>query len=279
MIKRFKPADFEECLMGLPIENWLLVDEEGYNNEMLGDLLRPKMLISHLEELKGISYDGHYKIRAFTNLEDIYSSNLPECFKKILKHSVDQATYHSQTLGCHVINLQYDDYLMPYLVAVDASFLVKGYMKERLLEMKSYHLSPDKVNFRYNEIPYELRLKHGDFTHMDYDRVTCEIEGGRLEFSYFVGAVVENGYYKDYKIAIQLPSTRIIRSLDLEDIMIGHPVDLDEYLKNELRKVFHNYNSSHRLANIGAKDMENIFEEVLWEIVYKFSERSYHDKS
>ncbi len=279
MIKRFKPVDLEECLMGLPIENWIFVDETQFNNDAVGEMLRPKMMISHLEELKGITYDGIHKIRAFTRLNDIYASDLPESFKTVLKNSVDQGNKEFNTFGCYFINLKYDDFLMPYLVAADASFIIKGYMKERILDMKSYHLSSKKMNFRYNEIPFEIQLKHNEFTHLDYGKVSTVLDGKELLFSYFIGAVIENGYYIDYKMAIQLPSKRIIRSEKLEQTLIGCPIDLDEYFKNELRKLFHNYTGVHRIANYGAKDMEQIFEEVFWKIVCKFAERSHCDES
>jgi len=280
MIMRFRPEDFEECLMSLPIDNWLFVDtDKYYNDEESSELLRPKMLISHLSELKGIKVSDKVVIKAFTDLIDIYNTGeLSEAFRIVLEKAINYSTKHYETLGCHLIDHKNDPLLFPFLVAVDAKIILKSYIKERMIDFRSYTFNEHKFLNRYNELFYELCFENLDFDTFMSDIFVFERKGLKIKFSYFIGMTYNKGTITSFRYALMLPSKRVIRCDNFESMFLGQPLELNDQLKSMMRKSFYDEINKLKLTVNQKAYSEEIFEELIWEIVYDLIERSRNDE-
>lgn len=263
MILRFKPNDFEECLMGLPIENWLLVDETTFEEDNFIDhgLSRPKMLISHLKELKGITVTSDVlKIRGFTTFDEILAHHdIPLYFKTVVEKAWSLSVVKHLTLGCHLTSRNFDRILYPMLVASDAKILMKSYMKEREVNFKEF-TATGKVQFmNYNEIIYELILPKRQYDHMTFDSVDFPDIQGDTKFSYFMG-------YNDHVVnmAIMLPNKRVYRFESMERLIAENNFVLDEFVKTELLKFYNSLIKNLRLQLKYKGIVNKIFEEIIW---------------
>ncbi|MBI9011853.1 MAG: FAD binding domain-containing protein [Clostridiales bacterium] len=280
MIMRFRPEDFEECLMSLPIDNWLFVDtEKYYNSEESSELLRPKMLISHLSELKGIQVNGQVVINAFTDFIDIFNTEtLSSTFRIILEKAQNMSVKRYQTLGCHLMNHKNDPILFPYLVAIDAKILLKSYIKERTINFRAYTFNEHKSMNRYNELFYKLWFENIDFDTFKSDIVTFEKSDFRMTFSYFIGMTYNKGNITSFRYALMLPSKRVMRCDAFESLFLGQSLEFNDQLKTKMRKIFYDEIKRHRLTINHKIYSEGIFEELIWKVVYDLIERSRNDE-
>ncbi len=280
MIMRFRPEDFEECLMSLPIENWLFVDTDKYYDSVESSgLLRPKMLISHLSELKGIQVNDQVVINAFTDFNDIFNSKtLSPTFRIILEKARDMSVKRYQTLGCHLMNHKNDPILFPYLVAIDAKVILKSYIKERVIEFRAYTFNEHKSMNRYNELFYKLCFENIDFDIFKSDIVIFEKNDYHMKFSYFIGMTYNKGNITSFRYALMLPTKRVMRCDAFESLFLGHSLEFNDQLKTTMRNIFYNEIKMLRLTINHKVYSEEIFEELIWKVVYDLIERSRNDE-
>lgn len=276
MIKGFKPLDFEECLMGLPIQNWRLVNEEQFESDYK-EMMRPKMMITHLEALKGINFDGKHRIKAFTDIKRLLDYELPLGFTEVMEKSFEANDRNDKEIGFHLINLKDDRYLMPYLVALNTNIIVKSYMQERVVVMKDYKESAHSPLYRYNEIPYEILIEDVHFDEYILDESILMYGNEPLNFRYFMGYSLEKNTIKDLRLAIALPSGKIVRNEAFEMLLIGQYADFDIHVKNEIRKLSFSIVKALRLNIYGNHMVEKFFDEILWPLLDRIKERRQYD--
>jgi len=270
MIMRFRPEDFEECLMSLPIDNWVFVDtDKYYDSEESSELLRPKMLISHLSELKGIQVNDQVVINAFTDFIDIFNTKtLSPTFRIMLEKARNVSVKQYQTLGCHLLNHKNDPILLPYLVAIDAKIILKSYIKERVIDFRAYTFREHKSMNRYNELFYKLC----------FEIVICEKNDFNMKFSYFIGMTYNKGNITSFRYALMLPSKRVMRCDAFESLFLGQSLEFNGQLKTAMRKIFYDEIKTLRLTINHKIYSEEIFEELIWKVVYDLIERSKNDE-
>lgn len=264
MIIKFKPYDFEECLMGLPIENWQLVDDVLFDqtDQFNLNLIRPKMLISHLGELNGIIVnEEQIRIKCFTRFDTLFAhKSIPLYFKTVIEHARSLSIVSHKTLGCYLSSVNFDRILYPMLVASDASFVLKSYMKERLIEFKNF-TTTGRIQFvNYNEIMYELLLPIISYDHIDFADVEFINIIGDSKFAHFIG--YETG--KNIRMAIMLPNKRVYRCDKMEALLKKHDFILTRHVRIELLKLYNALIINLRLQLKYKENVNMVFEDVIW---------------
>lgn len=274
MIKRFKPEDFEECLMGLPIQNWRLVDDiEFFQESDYKEILRPKMMVTHLEPLKGIDSDEFIRIGMFSEIDILKESTLPNGFMEMLALSMEENQHDYKHLGLHMIQMKKDKFFMPYLIVLDGAVIMKSYMQERTLCLRDYKLSKRYNLYRYNEIPFELKLSDSDFEDYLYDELLLKHQQEILSFSYFMGFTIKDDAITTFKLAMKLPQGIVIRNEAIESLLIGEHVALNRHIKNEMKKVCFKLIKTLRLHVHSNQLVEKFFEHILWPVLNQMNER------
>lgn len=278
MIKGFKPLDFEECLMGLPIQNWRLVNEEHFEDDNdYKEIMRPKMMVTHLEALKGISFDGQHRIKAFTDIEAL-KDDLPLGFSEVIKKSYEVNEKYDKEIGLHLINIKDDRYIMTYLVALNSTIVMKSYMQEREVVMSEYKQSTHNLLYRYNEIPYEILIEDVHFDDYVVGESFLKYSNDAVSFRYFMGFSVIDETIITFRFAIALPTGKIVRSEAFEALLRDQHVDLDSHVKNEIRKLGFKIVKSLRLNVHGNHVVEKFFEDILWPLLDEISEGRQYDQ-
>ncbi len=280
MIIKFKPSDFEECLMGLAIENWKFVDEIEYNIDKENrEILRPMMMISHLDELSGVTIDDQVSIKAFTTFDDLMKLDQLGSFKTCITRAVERSSSDHQTIGCHIIEDKHDPFIYPFFVAMEAKLNFKSYMQERTVNFSSYTSLEPANSMNRNEILYEILFDNIDYDYNDMDIIEYMDEEKKTCSSYYLGATIENKIVKDLKFAVMLPSKRVIKCEEFEKFIIGQSIMFDESIKKEVKKIYYHQIESNRLNVINSTYMEAVFELLIWAPLMKLKERTYYDET
>lgn len=251
MIIKFKPRDFEECLMGMPIDNWLLVDDFAFEdeNKSLRHVSRPKMLISHIQELDGIQVkDNKTHIRGYTKFDALIKSDLiTNSFKNVLKRAQSEVLMHHQTLGCYLTSYKFDRYLYPYLVASKSTFILKSYMLERKINFSQFALSGNLQFTNYNEILYEIVMPGLDYDYYQFNTYDYEEMTGDNRFSYFCGIHLNDELVESVDLTIMLPNRVVVHLNGLNDILMGQKfVTISQY-KEEIYRYCYDHMVNLRL--------------------------------
>lgn len=277
MIMKFKPYDFEECLMGLPLEDWEFVDASEFDvsHEGFRTFFKPKMLISHLKELNGISSrDEVVLIKGYTPFDTIEQSPLvPEYFKNVIRHARSLSVTSHRTLGSYLNSTNFDRLLYPLLVATNSSFIVKSYMAERTVNFKRFTNSGHLQFANYNEIIYQLVLKNYQYCNYDYNIV--EVPGLESDghFSYFIGMDIQAGIIEHFDFAVMLPNKRIMRFEETKNLLEGQSVVIDTQIRNRIYRICTDTLSVLRLQLKYKKHSQQIFDAVVWQPIMNLIER------
>lgn len=268
MIKQYKPKDLEACLMALPIENWRIVDSEDHNykTEKYG---RPLLFIHQLDKLKGIVMDEKIKIKAFTTFDAIEFSPLPRAIQTIFGRSRAVAPMKHESIGCHFIENMYDDYMMTFLVANDAKVVLKSYMNERILPIKSHVLFEQNGFIGNNEMLYEFIFNSCNYDDFEYDIIRI----GELRFSYFIAIAFKENKVSQLDFAIMLPNRNVMRLDEISQVMVGHDLE-DSQIRHELKGIFTKSVKKKRIQVNNHKSLDELFDILIWKNLLKMTERS-----
>jgi len=271
MIRKFRPEDLEECLMAMPIENWKFVDEASYDES--DQPFKPIMMISHLSELKGIEIGQRIKIKAFTHFDVIKSNALPKGFLDLVELMMINSKGAYKTIGCHLLEEKKAIYLLPYLSASDATISAMSYMKEREVDFDAYTQNSIQSICRYDEILYEISFNNVSFDINIFDTISCELENETLLFSYYLGADVSEKGIENIVFSIMLSSGNVLRCSNFERVLSGHSWNFDDYLKQELKKLFYRKIDERGKTKYGSKELEIVFDCLIWSTINKMKER------
>lgn len=268
MIIKFRPKDFEECLMGMPIQNWLLVDEPSFNEEQLElrHVTRPKMLISHIQELDGIyEKNNAVYIRGYTKFEHLLSSSLIEpVFKQILIRAHQEVLMQHQTLGCYLTSYMFDRFIYPYLVATQSKLLLKSYMMERTMKFDQFALTGNLQFTNYNEILYEIIIPKQDYNLFTFNTFEFEEVSGENRFSYFCGVTLKDDLIQHLDFTLMLPNKMVINLTGLNQILKNQKVVTISQFKEEIYRYCYDNIVNLRLQLKYRAFSKHLVDELVW---------------
>jgi CO/xanthine dehydrogenase FAD-binding subunit len=253
--------------MGLPISNWIFVDDTHYAmSHELKDISRPKMLISHLSELSGITRsEKNIEIRGYTQFEEIFQSDvIPEYLKVVLRKARTEAMIHYTTLGCYLSSYTFDRFLYPLFVATKSQFVLKSYMKERVLDFVQFAKSGHLQIANYNEIIYELRMPLKNYTYITFDSLdTNEIQND-FKFSYFIGANIQKGIVQEFDMALMLPNKTVMYFEETGELFKGKSIVDILQLKDVVYTNIYKSMVNLRLQLKYRQYAKKVFDEIIW---------------
>ncbi|MBN2795624.1 MAG: hypothetical protein JXR88_09475 [Clostridia bacterium] len=268
MIIKFKPKDFEECLMGMPIDNWLLVDEPSFNEEQLElrHATRPKMLISHIVELDGIyEKNNALHIRGYTKFDYLLKTpDIPNTFKVVLMRAHQEVLLKHQTLGCYLSSYMFDRFLYPYLVATQSKFLLKSYMMERMMKFDQFALTGNLQFANYNEILYEIIIPKDDYTLYSFNTYEFEEISGENRFSYFCGVYLNENMIEKLDFSLMLPNKMVISLGGLNQILKSRNIVTISQFKEEIYRYCYDNIVNLRLQFKYRAFSKHLIDELIW---------------
>jgi CO/xanthine dehydrogenase FAD-binding subunit len=274
MIIKFKPNDLEECLMGLPLSNWMMVDEEKFEEtfQKTGSS-RPRMMVSHIEELQGLTKrDGKIHVKGYTLLKDILKNDsVPQYVKDVLSVGKTTSIVSYETLGSYLTLDVFNRVIHPLFVALDTEFILKSYMKDRQLDFRQYTMTNHLSYTNYNEILFEVifpikKLDAYSFNVIDLGNRFPEIE---TTFSYFLGVYSDAFEIDRICFALMLPNKRVIRLKEMEEVILRNDMQLTSYLELELLKLYNTATHSLRVQLKQRKMERELFDMVIWQPLCK----------
>lgn len=257
MIKKFIPQDLEECLMGLPIANWLISESDEKMNKIAST--RPQLMINHIPELKGILEIGDsINIKAYTEMDALsHSKCLPNYMINMIENLMNSTVTSHKTLGCYLKSELFCKYFYSMLIGLDAEIVFKSYMKERRI-LLSRILNQNKFHIQnYDELIYEFIINKSELDYVYLDRVEIDNE----ELIYFVGFNRSEKLIKDIKFVIRYPSRRFVR-FDLIERIINKS---DQILLNNYKDEIDQLSISLKYKEISLKFFDQIFMKLIKE--------------
>lgn len=257
MIKRFKPYDFQECLIGLPISNWLLVDEENFESSTLGTMVRPKMLISHIEELKGISVSQTIDIRCYTHLEEVLEHKMiPNYFKNILSQSANAALEPKKTLGGYLNSDRFKRLALVMFAGSNITLKLESYHKSRVINFRTHYEQSSQLK-EQSELYFEVNIPK-----MNIEKFVCNQFSYKMPdniFSYFMG--IDKS---EITLAVMLPNNRIIYCEQMKALIEREKFKLNDDLQHGLFQIFRKVALSINDDIQQTNDYKEIFEQLIW---------------
>ncbi|RKD31665.1 FAD binding domain-containing protein [Thermohalobacter berrensis] len=128
--------------------------------------LNPKVLvdISDIEELHGIKKEGEFiEIKGATTFTEIVKSNLVNKqligLKEAAKSVGSPQIRNRGTIGGNICNGSPAADIVPPLLALDSTVLLKSKNKEREISLEELFLDKGKVNLKENELLYSVKFK------------------------------------------------------------------------------------------------------------------------
>jgi len=127
---------------------------------------RPKCLVdmSHLEDLRHIALeDGSVRVGALTRISDFKSQSVVEnnyeAFRQVAEGFGGPSIANMATVGGNICAASSSADLLPVLLALDASLVVRSLRGERTVMIKHFLLKEGKTRLRADEIVAEVRLE------------------------------------------------------------------------------------------------------------------------
>jgi len=235
MIK-FKPRDLEECLMGLPIKNWQMIDDLDRTEDHSLNSQRPQMAVGHIRELSGIvKEDGRFVIKGYTSLNDILQSpKVPDFFKAVLQDAKNRFISKFDAFASYLSYVEFDCLIDPMLVALSTDIVLKSYMQERRMAVKSFLQSGNLQFNSKNELLYAVECDYREYSYHQARVISYQDYSTPATFSYFIGGGQDQGMI----MTLMLPN-RMVKVFDLTAVFGAYDhLEWREPYISHLRKIF-----------------------------------------
>ncbi len=188
--------------------------------------------ISEVKELNYIVDEGdHIRIGALTRLQEIMESPIVKAKTPVLAEAIHQmASWQIRniaTIGGNLCNASPAADTAPPLMILEAKLKLISRNDERIVPITEFFLGPRKTVLRKNELLAEIIVPY------EKDAGTSMIKlGRRTAFTLSIVAVatlvrVENGKFKDVRVALNSVAPKPIRARSVEEALKGKEVSLE----------------------------------------------------
>lgn len=247
----YRLADLEQTVSRLNKEDCLIIaggtDVMVLNKSRRGaptKMNKSIVFIDHLQELKQI-YTHNYDIHigaCCTYSELLEDALIPPIFKKAMKEIAAPAIRNRGTIGGNICNASPAGDMLPLLYVYNAKLLLRSLAGDRLVEIADFIQGPRRVQRSPNELLVEIILPNamGESTHVVFEKIANRRADAITKISFAGLLCLDHGTIKDIRFAFGAVGPTIIRSLGIEQKLMGKVFPLDGKVIDEVVSDFNN---------------------------------------
>ena len=186
------------------------------------DLDKPVMIISNLQELKGISRrdDGYIEIRVLETPASIAASELvPWHVRQAASRMGAIALRNVATIGGNIGNASPKGDLPQPLILLDAEVVLVSLTSERRMLLDQFILGSKKTALADDEIIKSVLIPEKEFTHLFYRKIGTRRANAISKLSLSAAAVVRDGIIEDFRASSGAAGPKVIRSREAESLL------------------------------------------------------------
>jgi len=197
---------------------------------------KPLLFIEHLTELKKIYVENNeIHIGACAILTDIIESEIvPAVFKDMIGQMASPPTRNMATIAGNICNASPAGDTLPYLYAMNAKVVLQSANNTRTLPIDEFIVSLKRTCLRSDEMLTDIIIPNKEFS-INYYRKIGQRKGMSLTKVSLLGmADVIDGRVSDIRIALGSVAAGIVRSPEIEKIMIFNSIGEIENLSDKV---------------------------------------------
>ena len=233
MVDGFRPETLKEALEirarhdCLPIAGGTdLMVQRARGFGLKPDFEKPPLFIGHLPELQQINHEnGQIHIGACALLTDLlHHQNIPEIFKEILNLMASPPSRNLASIGGNICNASPAGDTLPYFYALNARLVLQNASGERIVPITEFITGPKQTGLKKEELLTIILIPQEKFSITFYRKIG-QRRGMSLTKAAFLGlANLENGKVSDVRMAFGSVAPTVVRSHEIEKIIIGKSV-------------------------------------------------------
>jgi CO/xanthine dehydrogenase FAD-binding subunit len=152
---------------------------------------------------------------------------LPEALAQAMRNIKPSIIRNSATLGGHICMPDVRLNLFSVLLIMDTSLELKKTGKTRWIQIKRLFNKDGEIQLKDNEILSRIRIPFGDWNRQLFKSDGNPFSNASKSVSFCILADVQKGMLNDFRLAIGNSSKSTIRSLELESVLIGKKLPLN----------------------------------------------------
>lgn len=183
---------------------------------------KPVVFISHLEELKNITFkDSVLTIGAACTCSEIANNNLvPEYIKQSVLCMASPGIRNMATIGGNICNSSPVGDTLPALYALEAVLVLESANGNREVPINEFITGPGQNIIRKYEILKEIRIAIKDFNKVLHRKVGTRKSIALAKLSFMGLVKVENGKIEDIRLAFGAVAPTIVKSKEVENQIV-----------------------------------------------------------
>lgn len=191
---------------------------------LLPDFRRPVLFVGHLRECRGISRrNNHLTIGAATTLSEVWEDQrVPDLLRQAMAMMASPAVRNLGTLGGNICHASPAGDALPPLHVLDATVTLAGAEGKRDLNLAEFILGPGRTDLHDDEILTTINIPDSAFTSTWYRKVAPRRSSALAKVSLAAQAVVRDGVLNDLRLAAGAVAPTVVRSRQVEEMLIGH---------------------------------------------------------
>lgn len=194
------------------------------------------VIISGLSELKGIREreDGWIEIGALSTSREIASSPLVHPLVKDAASRMGAvALRNSATIGGNIGNASPKGDMPQPLILLDAEVVLRSISGERRMKVDDFIISAKKTNKRKEELITSVLIPPTHFTHYYFKKIGMRRANAISKLTLSCAAEIRDGIVVDFRASSGAAGPKVMRSREVESILIGKRIEELEKYKEE----------------------------------------------
>lgn len=243
MVKTYFPCSLKEALTirketsAMPYAGGtdLMVKNKSWGGA-LPKFSRDILYIGDLEELKGISIDqDKIVIGAATKLSSIVNSmQIPDYIRRPIRSIGSPAIRNLGSIGGNICNASPAGDSLPCLYALNAKLELSSNERKRLVAISEYIKGPGKTILGEDELLTKIIIPVDSFNIWRFEKTGSRKANAIAKLSVFMAARLREGSIEDIRIAFGALGPVVVRSYEIEKILIGASLSREAGLLDEV---------------------------------------------
>lgn len=240
MVETYIPQDLNDCLCKLAEKEWIKLaggtDLMIIYTEWQGAsrvFPKPVMFIGNLPELKGCSEDEEfYYIKSCTTHQEVIESKIiPAYIKIVYSQMASPSIRNLATCGGNICNAAAVGDSLPLYYALDASLVLASKTGIRERKISEFIKGKWQTIINQDELLTTIKIPKKNFSDFRYRKLGPRKGNILSKLSVFIVAEIREKKFTDVRISIGALNLSVIRSEEIEKILIGKNLkELEEVL-------------------------------------------------
>lgn len=204
---------------------------------------KPLVFIDHLTELKRVhttNKDLHIGA-CCTYSELLEDPIIPLPLKNAIKTIAAPAIRNRGTLGGNICNASPAGDSLPLLYVYNAKLLLRSVDGDRIVSINDFIQGPRRVQRNHNEILFEIILPSivDEGAYVVFEKVGNRNADAIAKLSFAGYIRVSNDVIDDIRFAFGAVGPTMVRSVDIEKMLVGRKIPLDDAIISQVVAAFH----------------------------------------